>query len=739
MASRLNTQPLVFALLALFLITPGLQAKTLTFWQFWPQEWLNPELAKFEAETGIKVEVERLTWSEGYTKILTALAAGQGPDLVEIGSTWVAGFSSGLLPIEPGALGQSLNGWAPARYKEKHFAVPWTLSTGALYVNLDLLQKVGLPLPQDWESLYQTSAKIKALGPEYSGYGIKSGTYSTWQTFMPFAWSKGAKLISPDGQSTGLLDPNFLEAVQFYQRLRAVSLFDDNLVVRKAFVEGRLGLMMDEPGQIEKFGQENPNLHFKVIPLPPPVVGGRSVGFSGGQLLAITQDTQDKEATRQLIEFLVRPEVTEAITKRITTLFPAHHGALDSPFYQEQHKELLVFLKVLQDSTAPPSHPQWVGIQEVFSLSLERILYGLDTPQAGLAQADLEIKSLLEPPPRLARPKTNLWHWVLGALGGLLITWGLIASLLWLRAQKGQGSTQAQLSRRKLRYHRDTLIFLGPWLLVFLVFSLYPILHSLYLSFTDFRATDQGPAAWVGVGNYQRLLTDQRFLDGMGHSFWFLLGTVPIILILALVLAAVLNHKIKGRNFYRAAYFMPVVTSVMVIAALFVEVYAPRGLLNDLLGFLGLSGKHWLKDPNWALPSVMGMNIWASFGFYCLMLLAGLQNIPEEYYEASSLEGASKIRQFFTITLPLLKPTLLIAAIMDSILAFQVFGEILLMTGGGPLRSTETSVYYLYDLAFHRQEMGYGSAAAYAIFLVLLVFTAGQWSLSGSKEKAGPD
>ena len=100
---------------------------------------------------------------------------------------------------------------------------------------------------------------------------------------MPFAWSKGAKLISPDGQSTGLLDPNFLEAVQFYQRLRAVSLFDDNLVVRKAFVEGRLGLMMDEPGQIEKFGQENPNLHFKVITLPPPVVGGRSVGFSGGQ------------------------------------------------------------------------------------------------------------------------------------------------------------------------------------------------------------------------------------------------------------------------------------------------------------------------------------------------------------------------------------------------------------------------------------------------------------------------
>ncbi|OGH01239.1 MAG: hypothetical protein A2600_03855 [Candidatus Lambdaproteobacteria bacterium RIFOXYD1_FULL_56_27] len=279
------------------------------------------------------------------------------------------------------------------------------------------------------------------------------------------------------------------------------------------------------------------------------------------------------------------------------------------------------------------------------------------------------------------------------------------------------------------------MVFLGPWILVFGVFSLYPIAHSVYLSFTDFEATDGLPPAWVGWANYGRMWQDPHFWASMGHSFYFVLGTVPAILVLALVLAVVLNQRIRLKTFYRVSFFVPVVTSVMVIAALFVELYSPVGLVNQVLSWVGVPGHHWLKDPNWALPSIMVMNIWASFGFYTLMLLAGLQAIPQEYYEASGLEGAGKVRQFFTITLPLLKPTLLVATVMDSILAFQVFGEVLLMTRGGPLRSSETAVYYLYDLAFHRQEMGYASAVAYGVFLVLLVFTGLQWGWYGKKER----
>ena len=227
----------------------------------------------------------------------------------------------------------------------------------------------------------------------------------------------------------------------------------------------------------------------------------------------------------------------------------------------------------------------------------------------------------------------------------------------------------------------------------------------------------------IGLSNYVELLNDQHFTNSVWVSLKFVLGTVPPIIVFAIILAVVLNRIKKFRTFYRVSFFMPVVTSVLVIATLFMELYAPTGIINELLSWVGLKGKHWLKDPSWALPSIMWMNIWASFGFYTLMLLAGLQNIPDEYYEASSLEGATPVRQFFTITLPLLRPTILVATLMDTILAFQVFGEIFIMTKGGPLRTTESSVYFLYNAAFHKQEMGYGSAAAYYIFLVLLLFT----------------
>lgn len=290
---------------------------------------------------------------------------------------------------------------------------------------------------------------------------------------------------------------------------------------------------------------------------------------------------------------------------------------------------------------------------------------------------------------------------------------------------------------RKFRYHLNTGIFLSPWLFVFTVFSIYPIAYSLYLSFTRYKATSVRPPKWIGLRNYEKLLNDDRFLDACWNSFVFVVGTVPVTMILAVLLAVVLNRNLKFRTFYRVSYFMPVVTSLFVIATLFMELYAPTGIINELLSLVGLKKIHWLKDPDWALPAVMFMNIWASFGFYTLMLLSGLQSIPVEYYEASSLEGASRLRQFFTITLPLLKPTILVAVLINSILAFQVFGEIFIMTKGGPLRSTETAVYYLYNVAFHKQKMGYASAAAYWIFLFLALFSILQFMVLRSKKVMG--
>ncbi len=713
---------------------PAQAGEVIRFWQFWPEDWLQEPLAQFEAETGHKVVLERLTWGDGFNKIVTALAAAEAPDIIELGSTWVAGFSGqgGIQPLEVEDLKPKLNLWRPTSFQGRTYAVPWTLSTGALFINQDLLEQTGLPPPTDWKQLKEVSEAMQGLGPGIKGFGLKTGSYTTWQKFLPFVWSNGANLLE-QGQPKPT-DPAFLQALEFYASLVPSSLLDDNLMVRKAFAQGKLGMMLDEPGQIAQFLKERPELRILVMPQPKSPYTGKSIAFAGGQMLAVTKDAKNKEAAQALIRFLVRPEVVQQITQRITTLFPAYKGAALDPFYQQKHPELLVFLTALETATSPEAHPFWIAIQEAFSLQLERVLYGLATPKEAM---DLALRDMLfglnsnKPASASAiDPLTLPWGWILGTPLGL---WVLITGLR-MRRDWARSPLRRGYLLRQWRYQWNTFLFLAPWLFVFLTFSLYPIAYSFFMSLTWYPAASNEVPLWVGWSNYMELLWDPHFLQAMKNSLIFVAGTVPVILMLALFLAVVLNGNLALRNFYRASYFMPVVASVMVIATLFFELYAPQGLLNGFLGMIGLGPVPWLKDPAWALSSVMLMNIWASFGFYALMLLAGLQAIPEEYYEASSLEGAGKLRQFFTITLPLLKPTLIVAAVMDVILAFQVFGEILLLTRGGPMRTSETAVYFLYETAFHKQRMGYGSAAAYYVFLVLLLFSLGQFWLGREKK-----
>ena len=288
--------------------------------------------------------------------------------------------------------------------------------------------------------------------------------------------------------------------------------------------------------------------------------------------------------------------------------------------------------------------------------------------------------------------------------------------------------------RRNIFYHLHTLSFLLPWLVVFILFNAYPIIYSFYLSFTRYRASGIKAPKFIGVENYEKLLTDDRFLSSLWNSIFFVIGTVPLTMLIALVLAVALNKEQRVTQFYRISYFIPTVTSLFVTATIFIELYAPYGIINSVLEFFNIEGKHWLREPNYALMSIMVMNIWSSFGFYTILFLAALQSITPEYYEVSALEGASKTRQFFTITVPLLKPTIIIASLINTVLAFQVFGEVFIMTKGGPLRATETAVYYLYNVAFHKQKMGYASAAGYIIFAMLSIFTVLQIFLTRLKK-----
>ena len=270
---------------------------------------------------------------------------------------------------------------------------------------------------------------------------------------------------------------------------------------------------------------------------------------------------------------------------------------------------------------------------------------------------------------------------------------------------------------------RSALAFLTPFLAVFLVFSLLPLALSILLSFLDWSPLNPGRAPWVGLAHYNRALHEPRFWNALRNTFMFVLGTIPLTTTLALGLALLVRLPLKVRSLFRAGFFIPSVVSMVVISLIWKHLYSPFGGMNALLGYLGLPPQRWLLDPGLALPAVMAMDVWASVGYYMVLYLAGLEAIPTELYEAASLDGAGFWARLRHVTWPALKPMTLFILVVNTMRSFQIFVEVFVMTGGGPMHSTETVVLYLYDAAFHQFRMGYASAVAYLLFAILAVFS----------------
>jgi multiple sugar transport system permease protein len=268
---------------------------------------------------------------------------------------------------------------------------------------------------------------------------------------------------------------------------------------------------------------------------------------------------------------------------------------------------------------------------------------------------------------------------------------------------------------------RQTFLFLSPWLLTLAAFYLFPVVYSLVLSLLNFNPLNPSATTWAGLANYVKAFRDPVLGKAAVNTLYFVAGTVPVTTVLALVLAILLNRSLPGQTFFRAGFFVPTLVSMVVISLVFKQLYAQDGILNQALSLLGIQGKAWLLDERTALPGIMVMDVWSAIGYYMLLFLAGLQAIPRELYEAASIDGSSKLSQVFQITLPHLRPVALVVIVVNTIRSFQVFIEVFVMTRGGPLNSTLTVVYDLYERAFYRFEMGYASAIAYLLFAVIFL------------------
>lgn len=266
------------------------------------------------------------------------------------------------------------------------------------------------------------------------------------------------------------------------------------------------------------------------------------------------------------------------------------------------------------------------------------------------------------------------------------------------------------------------LLCLLPWAVTFVVFWAYPLVYAFGMSLTDYHALT-GVRGIVGLRNYAALFGDELFWRALRNTVVFTLGTVPITLGLALVLAVVVDSRlVRWRGLWQSVLLLPTVTSLIVLALIFTNLYARHGYVNLVLASLGLPypERGWLQEPATALPAIMLMDIWASVGYYTLLLLAGLQALPREYEEAALLFGASFWQRLRWVVLPLLRPMLTFALVLNTIKALQVFVEVYVMTRGGPLGATTTLVYLVFVNAFEQVDrMGYAAALAYVTFALI--------------------
>ncbi|OZG49934.1 carbohydrate ABC transporter permease [Bombiscardovia coagulans] len=287
---------------------------------------------------------------------------------------------------------------------------------------------------------------------------------------------------------------------------------------------------------------------------------------------------------------------------------------------------------------------------------------------------------------------------------------------------------------------RRTLIAWGfslPFVVVFAIFMLIPLLASLLMSFTDITARDiQTPfnVNVTGLSNYIHLFQDPRYLHSLGTTGMFVIVGLPLTMIVALAFAMALNKGLRHLNaFFRALFYAPVVASTVAVSVVWRYILQQDGLLNTILAFVGIQGPDWLHDTRTALPALMIMTLWRNMGTLMIIFLAGLQSISEEVLEAAQMDGASQWRTFCSITLPLLKPTLLLGAVLQSVVYLQFFEESFVMTQGGPLDSTLSASYYIYE-KFGFGQYGISSAASYVLFIIIAVVSLLQFKILKSED-----
>lgn len=369
--------------------------KTIEFWQFWTDPKARPVvesvIAQFEkANPGWKVNLTDLTWSDGHQKIVVAFGAGTPPDLLELGSDWIAGFA------DAGALSELQSDTTdilmiqPGIWQNHLYAMPWFLDTRVIYFNKSLLDKAGCLIPSNWNQLLSVCQKINALGDGISGFGANSNEpHRLYKKFLPFVWSAGADIMTDN--RINLDSPEILRVLEFYQKLAQSGRIETQKNLEDAFCDGKIGFVISGGWLLKRLKDYPPNFDYQLAPITPEKSGGASISFAGGEYLVIPEKSTNKDGARKLMESLLTANHVQMLCDSVGFGFPPYKDQeIGSPVRR-------VLYEQLQQSRSTPADPDWVNIEGIIESMVEQVTLGKATPQQAIAEAQSKISELEKP------------------------------------------------------------------------------------------------------------------------------------------------------------------------------------------------------------------------------------------------------------------------------------------------------------------------------------------------------
>lgn len=368
--------------------------ETIRFWQFWSDMNTKPVVEKitndFEKENpGVKVKITDLTWANGHDKLVISFAAKDPPDVMELGSDWIAEFASEDLLTEFRSEFPE-NYLSPAIWQGKVYALPWMLASRIFYFNLDLLDRAEAGIPQNWKELHTACEKIDGLGDDYFGFGCNSAEkHRLYKKYLPFLWSNGGQILSPDGKSCELDSQNAFEALEFYLSLCDCGAIESQRRLEEYFIDGKLGFIISGGWLLNRLIRSDPDFKYKLVPIIKPD-GGTGISFFGGEYIAVNAKSKNLEISKRLAEFLVRKENSQALCNAAGFGFPPY---IDLEI-ENQVKQVLAFQ--LENSRSSPPTPLWVYIEQDIEDAIEAAMYGHDPARDILVRAAATIDNKLK-------------------------------------------------------------------------------------------------------------------------------------------------------------------------------------------------------------------------------------------------------------------------------------------------------------------------------------------------------